>query len=53
MLASDAGFTYAGARLSNQAENSVDKRRQHRAWAYGSMATALTGVAVIALGRED
>ena len=53
MLASDAGFTYAGARLSKQAENSVDKRRQHRAWAYGSMATALTGVAVIALGRED
>ncbi len=53
MLASDAGFTYAGARLSEQAENSVDKRRAHRLWAYGSMATALTGVAVITLGRED
>src|SRR3954462_4255435 len=26
MLASDAGFTYAGARLAEQAENSVDKR---------------------------
>jgi hypothetical protein len=29
MLTSDAGFTYAGARLSEQAENSVDKRRGH------------------------
>ena len=53
MLASDAGFTYAGVRLSEQAENSVEKRREHRAWAYGSMATALTGVAVATLGRED
>ena len=38
MLASDAGFTYAGAKLSNEAENSADKRRQHRNLAYGSMA---------------
>jgi hypothetical protein len=53
MLASDAGFTYAGVKLSNEAENSVEKRREHRAWAYGSMATALTGVAVATLGRED
>ncbi|MEP6730581.1 MAG: hypothetical protein ABJE10_08080 [bacterium] len=53
MLTSDAGFTYAGLRLSDQAENSVDKRREHRLWAYGSMATALTGVGVITLGRED
>lgn len=53
MLASDAGFTYAGVRLSNEAENSVDKRREHRTWAYGSMATALTGVGVMILGRED
>jgi hypothetical protein len=53
MLASDAGFTYAGARLSEQAETSLDKRKEHRAWAYGSMATALTGVAVITIGRED
>src|SRR5215212_5119468 len=43
MLASDAGFTYAGVRLSEQAENNADKRREHRAWAYGSMATALVG----------
>ena len=53
MLASDAGFTYAGARLANEAENSVDKRREHRTWAYGSMAAALTGVGVMTLGRED
>ncbi len=53
MLASDAGFTYAGVKLSDEAENSVEKRRAHRTWAYGSMATALTGVAVATLGREE
>jgi hypothetical protein len=53
MLASDAGFTYAGVKLSDEAENSLEKRRAHRAWAYGSMATALTGVVVATLGREE
>jgi hypothetical protein len=53
MLASDAGLTYAGARLSEQAENSSEKRRLHKVWAYSSMATALTGVGVITLWRED
>lgn len=53
MLASDAGFTYAGARLSEQAEISVDKRREHRVWAYGSMATALAGIGVMTLWKED
>ncbi|MEP6999675.1 MAG: hypothetical protein ABI969_04305 [bacterium] len=52
MLASDAGFTYAGARLSDQAETNVDKRREHRKWAYGSMATALTGAGVMVLWKE-
>jgi hypothetical protein len=52
MLASDAGFTYAGVRLSEQAENNADKRREHRAWAYGSMATALTGAGVMVLFRD-
>ena len=47
MLASDAGFSYAGSRLAEQAENSVEKRREHRTWAYGSMASALTGIAII------
>lgn len=53
MLASDAGFTYAGARLSEQAETSLEKRREHRAWAYGSMATALAGVGVMLTGDRD
>ena len=53
MLAADAGFTYAGARLSDQAETSDDKRHLHRIWAYGSMATALTGVGLMTLWRED
>ncbi len=53
MLASDAGFTYAGARLSQQAETSSDKRREHRVWAYSSMATALTGVGVMTLWQEE
>jgi hypothetical protein len=53
MLASDAGFTYAGVRLSEQAETSVDKRREHRIWAYGSMATALTGVGLMTLWKEN
>ena len=52
MLASDAGFTYAGAKLADQAENSVDKRREHRAWAYGSMATTLAAISVIKLWPE-
>jgi hypothetical protein len=52
MLASDAGFTYAGVRLSEQAENSLEKRRQHRAWAYGSMATAIAGSGLMVLWRD-
>lgn len=53
MLASDAGFTYAGARLSEQAEQSEEKRREHRNLAYASMGTALTGVAVMILWPEN
>jgi hypothetical protein len=53
MLASDAGFTYAGVHLSEKAETSLDKRREHRMWAYGSMATALTGVGLMTLWKED
>ena len=52
MLASDAGFTYAGGRLPEQAETSVDTRREHRTCAYGSMATALTGVAVMTFWKD-
>jgi hypothetical protein len=53
MLASDAGFTYAGVRLSEQAETSESKRSEHRKFAYGSMATALAGVGVIKFWPED
>ena len=53
MLASDAGFTYAGVRLSDQAENSQTKRDEHKVWAYSSMATALTGVGLMKFWRED
>jgi hypothetical protein len=37
MLTADAGFTYAGAKLSNEAETSLDKRRLHRTIALSSM----------------
>lgn len=53
MLASDAGFTYAGIRLSNQAENNPDKRRQHRNLAIASMTSALAGVGVMVFGGKD
>ena len=53
MLASDAGFTYAGAKLADEAENSVDKRREHRTWAYGSMATTLAAITVIKYWPEE
>ena len=53
LLASDAGFTYAGVKLSEDAETSVDKRELHRNIAYGSMATALTGVGLMTIWRKD
>lgn len=52
MLASDAGFTYAGVKLSEEAETSLQKREQHRNLAYGSMATALSGAALMTFWRE-
>jgi hypothetical protein len=42
MLLADAGFTYAGAVLSEQAENDPAKRDLHRTVALSSMAVALT-----------
>lgn len=42
MLLADAGFTYAGAVLSEQAENDPSKRDLHRTVALSSMAIALT-----------
>lgn len=52
MLASDAGFTYAGVKLSEDAETSLDKRELHRNVAYGSMATALVGAGLMTVWRE-
>lgn len=40
MLVADAGFTWAGARLSEQAETSIEKRRLHRTVALSSMGIA-------------
>jgi hypothetical protein len=43
MLTADAGFTYAGAKLSEEAETSLDKRRLHRTIALSSMGVTLAG----------
>ena len=52
MLAADAGFTYAGAKLSQEAETSLAKRRQHRTLALSSMAlTVVSGVAMKLLNQ--
>ena len=52
MLASDAGFTYAGAKLANEAENSADKRKQHRTVAYASMGVAIAGSGMMLIWRD-
>jgi hypothetical protein len=47
MLAADAAFTYTGAKLSNDAENSAVKRREHRTVAlYAIGVTMLSGTAM-------
>lgn len=47
ILAADAAFTYAGAKLSDEAEQSFDKRREHRAIALSAMGlTAASGIAM-------
>lgn len=53
MLASDAGFSYAGSKLAEEAENSADRRRDHRNWAYGSMATSLAAIGIMKYWPED
>ena len=52
MLTSDFGFSYAGSKLADEAENSVDRRRDHRTWAYGSMATSLAAIGIMKLWPE-
>lgn len=47
MLLADAGFTYAGAKLSKDAETDFNKRREHRTLALSSMAvTVVSGLAM-------
>jgi hypothetical protein len=50
MLASDAGFAYAGIKLSDDAEESASRREDHRNMAYYSMATALAGYGIMLIG---
>ena len=52
MLASDAGFAYAGIKLSEDAEQSADARRNHRTLAYTSMGVAVTGAGMMLLWRD-
>lgn len=52
MLASDAGFTYAGAKLGPEATRSGEKRREHRRVALVSMSTALVGYAAMLFGNH-
>ena len=52
MLGADAAFTYAGAKLSNEAETSSSKRREHRTVALSAMGvTVVSGVAMKFLNR--
>ena len=52
MLASDAGFAYAGIKLSEDAEQSAAARRRHRNTAYASMGVAVTGAGMMLLWRD-
>lgn len=52
MLAADGAFTYAGAKLSNEAETSSDKRSLHRTIALSAIGiTVASGVAMKLLNR--
>lgn len=42
MFVADAGFTWAGAKLSEEAERSLSKRRLHRTVALSSIALSIT-----------
>jgi hypothetical protein len=52
MLASDAGFAYAGIKLGPDATRSGDRRREHRRMAYISMSGALLGYATMLVGSR-
>jgi hypothetical protein len=52
MLASDAGFTYAGVKLGPDATRSGAKRQEHRRVAYISMGGALAGYATMLVANR-
>jgi hypothetical protein len=52
MLASDAGFAYAGIKLGPDAHNSFSKRQEHRRVAYISMGGALAGYATMLIANR-
>jgi hypothetical protein len=47
MLAADAGFTYAGVKLSKDAETDFNKRREHRTIALSSMGVTAASALVM------
>jgi len=47
MLTADAGFTYAGAKLSNEAETSLQKRKEHRTIALSCMGLTVASAAMM------
>lgn len=52
LLASDAGFAYAGIKLGPDASRSADRRAEHRRVAYLSMGGALAGYATMLFGTH-
>lgn len=52
MLASDAGFTYAGVKLGPDAHNSFSRRQEHRRVAFISMGAALAGYATMLIANR-
>ena len=49
--AASAGFVYAGTKLADEAEESQDKRRQHRNVALGSMGVSTVSWLIMLLGN--
>lgn len=52
MLASDAGFTYTGIKLSGDAKHSQVGREDHRRYAYYSMGASLVGYGIMLVGEH-
>ena len=52
LLASDAGFAYAGTKLADDAKSSQSGREEHRRISFISMGTALVGYGVMFVGNR-